>query len=118
MPVRVAVTAGTTADCTQAVALIEGIAAQYLLADRGYDSNEIIDKAIETGSKIVIPPKRNRKTQRCHDKALYRVRHLVENAFLHLKRWRGIAPRYAKNLTSFEAAVQIRCRAIWLKVLP
>ena len=70
MPVRVAVTAGTTADCTQAVTLIEGIAAQYLLADRGYDSNEIIDKGIETGSKIVIPPKRNRKTQCCHDKAL------------------------------------------------
>ena len=116
MPVRVAVTAGTTADCTQTVALIDGIAAQYLLADRGYDSNEIIDKAIETGSNV-IPPKRNRKTQRCHDKALYRVRHLVENAFLHLKRWRGIATRYAKKLTSFEAAVQIRCRAIWLKVL-
>jgi transposase len=42
MPVRVVVTAGTTADCTQAVGLIEGIAAQFLLADRGYDSNEII----------------------------------------------------------------------------
>ena len=92
-------------------------AGQYLLADRGYDSNEIIDKAIKTGCKIVIPPKRNRKTQRCYDKALYRVRHLVENAFLHLKRWRGIATRYAKMLTSFEAAVQIRCIAIWLKVL-
>ena len=117
MPVRVAVTAGTTADCTQAAALIDGIAAQYLLADRGYDSNEIIDKAIETGYEIVIPPKRNRKTQRCYDKALYRVRHLVENAFLHLKRWRGIATRYAKKLASFEAAVQIRCIAIWLKVL-
>ena len=91
MPVRVAVTAGTTADCTQAVALIDGISAQFLLADRGYDSNEIIDKAIETGCEIVIPPKRNRKAQRCYDKTLYRVRHLVENAFLHLKRWRSIA---------------------------
>lgn len=117
MPVRVAVTTGTTADCTQAVALIDGISAQCLLADRGYDSNEIIDKATETGCEIVIPPKRNRKTQRCYDKTLYRVRHLVENAFLHIKRWRGIATRYAKMLTSFEAAVQIRCIAIWLKVL-
>ena len=117
MPVRVAVTAGTTADCTQAVALIDGISAQFLLADRGYDSNEIIDKAIETGCEIVIPPKRNRKAQRCYDKTLYRVRHLVENAFLHLKRWRGIATRYAKMLSSFEAAVQIRCIAIWLKLL-
>jgi transposase len=35
----------------------------------------------------------------------------VENAFMHLKRWRGIATRYAKNLASFRAAVQIRCIA-------
>jgi transposase len=61
MPVRVAVTAGTTTDCTQAVALIDGIAAQFLLADRGNDSNEIIDKAIKSGCEVVIPPKKNRK---------------------------------------------------------
>jgi transposase len=117
MPVRVVVTAGTTADCTQAVALIDGFAAQYLLADRGYDSDEIIDKAIATGCEIVIPPKKNRKVQRSYDKALYRVRHLVENTFLHLKRRRGIATRYAKRLTSFVAAVQIRCITLWLNVL-
>lgn len=49
---------GTTADCTQAAALTDGIAAQFLLADRGYDSNEIIDKAIETDCEIVIPPQK------------------------------------------------------------
>ena len=43
----------------------------------------------------VIPPKKNRKMQREYDKHLYKTRHLVENAFLHLKRWRGIAARYA-----------------------
>ncbi|MCL1885433.1 MAG: IS5/IS1182 family transposase, partial [Dehalococcoidia bacterium] len=32
-------------------------------------------------------------------------------------RWRGIATRYAKNTTSFVAAVQIRCLALWLRVL-
>ncbi|MCL1885966.1 MAG: IS5/IS1182 family transposase, partial [Dehalococcoidia bacterium] len=32
-------------------------------------------------------------------------------------RWRGIATRYAKNTDSFIAAVQIRCIALWLKVL-
>ena len=105
MPVRGAVTAGTTADCTQAVALIDGIAAHFLLADRGCDSNAIIDKAIESGCKVVIPPKKNRKAQGDYAKELYRVWHLVENAFLHLKRRRGIAARYAKMLASFEAAV-------------
>ncbi len=61
----------------------------------------------------VIPPKRNRVTQRPYDKDLYRLRHLVENAFLHIKRWRGIATRYAKNASSFLAAIQIRCIALW-----
>ncbi|OXS28993.1 MAG: IS5 family transposase [Desulfovibrio sp. MES5] len=117
MPVRVIVTAGTTADCTQATALINGIAAQFLLADRGYDTNELIGKALESGCEVVIPPKKNRKEQRSYDKYVYRVRHLVENAFLHLKRWRGIATRYAKTLAAFAAAVQIRCIALWLKLL-
>jgi len=97
--------------------LIDGFPAEWLLADRGYDSNAIIEKAVSQNMKIVIPPKKNRKEQRDYDKYLYRLRHLVENAFLHLKRWRGIATRYAKNSASFFAAVQIRCISLWLKVL-
>ncbi|MDR1367501.1 MAG: IS5/IS1182 family transposase, partial [Candidatus Accumulibacter sp.] len=31
--------------------------------------------------------------------------------------WRGVATRYAKTLTAFTAAVQIRCIALWLKFL-
>jgi len=68
------------------------------------------------GMEIVIPPKKNRKVLRFYDKDLYKLRHLVENAFLLLKRWRGIATRYAKNTASFLAAVQIRCIAIWLNI--
>jgi transposase len=86
--------------------LIEGIDAQCLLADRGDDTNEIVEKAEGAGMQVVIPPKKNRKVLRQYDKHLYRHRHLVENAFLHLKRWRGIATRYAKNLASFRG-----CRA-------
>lgn len=93
--------------------MIEGLTAEYLLADRGYDSNEIIIKASEQGMEAVIPPKKNRKEQREYDKELYKIRHLVENAFMYLKKWRGIATRYAKNTASFLAAVQIRCIALW-----
>ena len=117
MPVRILVTAGTVADCTQACALIDGICAEALLADKGYDSNEIIEKAVLQNMNIVIPPKKNRNNQRDYDKYLYRLRHLIENTFLHLKRWRGIATRYAKNTSSFIAAVQIRCIALWIKIL-
>ena len=97
--------------------MIEGFDAGALLADRGYDTDSIIAQATATGIEVVIPPKKNRKEQRIYDKDLYKLRHLVENAFLHLKRWRGIATRYAKNAASFLAAVHIRCLAIWLSVL-
>ena len=108
LPVRVVITQGTTADCAQAFRLIEGITAEYLLADRGYDSDAIVEQARIKGMNPVIPSRRNRKTQRDYDPELYRLRHIVENAFLHLKRWRGIATRYAKTSASFLAAIQIR----------
>ena len=66
-PVRVLVTAGTRADCKETIALIDGITAQFLLADRGYDTNEIIEYAISNGIQPVIPPKRNRLDQRDYD---------------------------------------------------
>ena len=117
MPVRILVTEGTRADCAEAESLINGIEAKTLLADRGYDTNAIIEQASESGMEVVIPPKKNRKETRYYDKCLYKLRHLVENAFLHLKRWRGIATRYAKNTASFVAAVQIRCIALWAYIL-
>ena len=51
MPVKVIVTGGTAADCSQALPLIEGIAAEHLLADKAYDTNEIIAAASELGNE-------------------------------------------------------------------
>lgn len=113
MPVRIVVTEGTAADCSQAEKLINNIDAKYLLADKGYDSDTIVEFARNQGMITVISPRSNRKTQRYYDKNLYKMRHKVENAFLHFKQWRGIAARYAKNARSFIAAIQIRCMMMW-----
>jgi transposase len=86
LPVRVIVTQGTTADCTQAIKLMAGISAEYLLADRGYDSESIIEQAKAQGMTPVIPPQKHRKRPREYDRDLYRWRHLVENVFLQIKR--------------------------------
>ncbi len=85
MPVRMILTKGTTADCSQAIPLIDGIEAEHLLADKAYDSNEIVAAALARGIKPVIPPKNNRKEPPYYDQDPYKLRHLVENAFLHLK---------------------------------
>ena len=110
------VTAGPVADCLYGEKLIEGVEAGALLADRGYDTNSVLQAAMCAGMRVVIPPTKNRKEQRAYDTVLYRLRHRVENAFLVLKRWRGIATRYAKNTASFRAAVHIRCIAIWSQI--
>ncbi len=96
--------------------MIEGFQMEHLLAGKGYDSDAIVAKVGKHGAKAVIPPRKNRKQPRAYDQYLYRLRHLIGNAFLHLRRWRGIATRYAKNLSSFVAAVQIRCLTLWLAI--
>ena len=117
MPVRVIVTDGTVADCSQAGELIEGIDADYLLADRGYDTDNVIKQVTEAEIEIVIPPKKNRKEQRQYNKDIYENRHHVENTFFKLKQWRGIATRYAKKSSSFIASVQICAMFMWLYIL-
>ena len=95
---------------------MEGLHAEHLLADKGYDTDAVLAQAAAQGMAAVSPPKKNRVAQRPYDEDRYKLRHLVENAFLHLKRWRGIATRYAKNSKSFLAAVHIRCLVLWLNI--
>ncbi len=52
-------------------------------ADRAYDTNEIISYSKSTSITPVIPPKKNRLVLKEYDKDLYKLRHLVENAFMY-----------------------------------
>ena len=76
MRVRLSLSEGTVADCTQAHSLIADMAAQYLLADRGYDTNAIVAEAGAWGMEPVIPPRSQRKEPRSCDRALYKLGHL------------------------------------------
>ena len=96
--------------------MIKDIKAKFLLADRGYDTDKIIEETQRSGIEAVIPPKKNRKKQRKYRKDIYEKRHRIENTFLKLKNWRGIATRYAKNIASYVASVQICCVAVWLNI--
>ena len=45
---------GTRADCKKAIHLIQKIFANVLLADCGYDTDEIIGYALDAGMEVVI----------------------------------------------------------------
>ena len=52
------------ADSSQADTIISDIEGQYLLADRAYDTNYVLDLVASKGRGAVIPSKRNRKKKR------------------------------------------------------
>ena len=85
-----------------------------MLADKGYDSDRLVNVLDARGITAVIPPKANRKEPRQTDFALYRERNLVERFFGKLKQYRGIATRYDKLAQTFMAGVLLVCVLIWL----
>ena len=73
--------------------------ADFVLADKGYDSDAILRFIHEQGAIAVIPPRSNRKVQREYDRELYKQRNLIERAFNKLKHWRRIATRSTSGVT-------------------
>ena len=69
----------------------------------------------ETGSEVVIPPKRNRTVKRPYDQDLYKERNIIERFFNKLKQFRRVATRYDKLLANFMGFVKLAAIAIWLK---
>lgn len=108
-------TPGQACDLDGADVLIGGISADVLLADKGYDADaRVLNRLAAANIDPVIPPKPNRKEQRTYDKALYKVRHLIENFFEKLKHYRAIATRYDKTADAFLGAIHLAASVIWL----
>ena len=86
------------------------------LADKGYDSQAILDHIETMGAIAVVPSKSNRKQQRTHDKELYRKRNRIERCFSRLKHFRRFATRYEKLKQNFIALVALACAWIHLQL--
>ena len=114
-PVAFHLTAGQVHDLVGADALLPQIAAPTLIADKAYDADERVIRALAKAAKrAVIPLRRNRAQSRDFDKHLYQARHLIENFFCKLKQFRAIATRYDKTARNFLAAIHLAAATIWL----
>ncbi|WP_019672538.1 IS5 family transposase [Psychrobacter lutiphocae] len=120
-PVHIEVTGGQLHDSQMANVLIKRAIkddTEAVVADKGYDSQDIRNCIMDYNATVVIPVKSNSKSSNENmDWYLYRCRHLVENAFARLKHFRGIATRYDKLKASYEAAVILACVYIWLPLI-
>jgi transposase len=113
-PVRLILTGGQVADVTQGAALVEGVGAERVIADKGYDSNELVETIGAAGAEAVIPPRSNRKEPRKYDKHLYKERSLVERFINRVKQCRRIATRYEKTARNYLAFWQLASTIVLL----
>ncbi len=94
-------------------ALIDGLDAEAVVADKGYDSKHVIAQLEAKNIKPVIPA-RGCSQPRKTDTTLYAIRYMVECCFHDLKRFRRIATRYEKTARNYSAFLSLACTMLWL----
>jgi transposase len=112
---RFTLTPGQRHDITQASQLLEGFENTQVIADKGYDSDALMEQLTKQNCTPIIPPRSNRKTLREYDKHLYKERHLIECFFNKIKHFRRVFSRFDKAAQSFMAFLCFASTLIWLR---
>jgi transposase len=117
-PIDFEITGGEVHDAKAAPEIISRIGkAENFIADKGYDSDGIREQVRALGIVPIIPRRSNSvKPNPEFDKSLYKARHLVENLFARLKRYRSVSTRFEKLARNFRAIVYLACSLIWIRI--
>ncbi len=110
--VRFVLLPGQRFDTVGVPPLIAGIEFGALIADKAFDSNDIIADLNKRGAKVVISQHPHRLRPLAIDKEMYKWRHLIENFFCKLKEFKRIAMRADKTDESFTAMIHIAAAVI------
>ncbi|BCL21842.1 hypothetical protein GCM10017668_36850 [Streptomyces tuirus] len=97
-----------------------------MIADKAYSSRGFRAYLRKRGIGHTIPEKADQQRHRhkrgrqggrppSFDRETYRRRNAVEQCFNRLKHFRGIATRYDKTTTSYEAAVSLASFLLWAR---
>ncbi len=115
-PLQFFMTAGQVSDYTGAAALLSGLpAADWLIADRGYDATWFREALQHRGIRPCIPSRKSRGEPVRYDRRRYKRRNRIEIMFGRLKDWRRIATRYDRCPRIFLSAVALAATVLfWL----
>ena len=113
-PLRFLLTPGQSHDMQAAPALLAGLSASAVLADRAYDAQSLRELIAGMGAKAVIPSHRTRARQIPHDPILYQYRNRIERCFNKLKHFRRFATRYDRRAIHFLSFTQLAAAMIWM----
>jgi transposase len=113
--VKLILTPGQAADAPQAGPLTEGVPAEVVIADKGYDSKKVVRRIKRLGAEAVIPSLKNRKEQRPYDRERYKDRNLAERFWRRAKEYRRVATRYEKTARNFLGFVLVASIMVLLR---
>jgi len=85
-----------------------------MLADKGYDGDDVRSSLLIRGILPVIPPKANRKQPIACDFKAYKDRNRIERMFNRSKQFRRIATRHDKTALSFNSFLCLAAAKLWL----
>ena len=114
-PTKFILTGGNASDYTQALPLIEDQQADFVIADKGYDSQSIVDAINLKGAEPVIPSRSLRKISRDYDRHIYKERNAIERMFNKLKQFRRVSTRYDKLAVTYLSFLHVAAISIWLR---
>ena len=116
LPIRTVITPGQWGDSPQARGLIEGLTgAQHVIMDAAYDADHLrAFIAEDLGAIAQIKQNPTRSARYPIDWMLYKERHLIECFFNKIKRFRRIALRCEKTVSSFKGFVDLACAMAWI----
>jgi transposase len=100
-------TPGQAADVTQAETLLEEVPIEVVIADKGYDSQKLVDTIEARGGEAVIPSRKTSAQPREYDRERYKDRNLGERFWNKMKHYRRVASRYEKTARNFLAFVHV-----------
>lgn len=86
---------------------------EYLVADKGYESNALPSWLIERGTTPAIPLKSNRKVQIDHNRQINRQRNVLKRMFCRFKDWCQVATGFDRNIKTFMATVDVAACVTW-----
>ena len=116
LPIRIVLTAGQTHDGRAVPDLLRDLPPGCdVVADRGYDTNAVLDLIHNARSRAHIPTPIRRRVKRSVDPAIYRQRNLIERFFNKLKHFRRVATRFDKLARNFLATVLLASTRLWLR---
>jgi transposase len=108
-------TPGQASDIGQAEALLAGHAPEGVIADKGCDSDALVEVIEGRGADAVTPRKRTGSSRWAYDRHTYEERNVCERFWAQAKQFRRVATRYEKEGSNVLAFAWVVAVTVMLK---